>query len=356
MVLSELTVELLLAGLAGGMMGAALGALPALTLAGIVITVGELVQFGDDGLFAGDGTVVETFGVSGSTLEAVGVTAVVGLGPALGPHVAFAGGVAAAAFVGRKETYDTTFRYHQAKNITKPLGSNPVVLLVGGAFGVAGVLIARLVSGVGAPVDPIAVAVVGSALLARIAFGYPLVGRVRNLERSVLDMTPAEENRRWGEEGYETAQGTAGRQVVEPWLPSHYQWENVAVLGIAFGLLSGYLALVSESAFLAFGIALIALGFLCLGLYEIPVFYHIALPASVIALAIEQDPVIALIGAAVIGVVAALVGELAQRLLYAHGDTHVDPPFVSLVVTSLLIAALAAAGVIDASVVPYPTF
>jgi len=39
MVLSELTIEMVIAGLGGGLVGAAIGGLPALSLAGIVIVV-----------------------------------------------------------------------------------------------------------------------------------------------------------------------------------------------------------------------------------------------------------------------------------------------------------------------------
>lgn len=350
MPVSELTIEILLAGLAGGMLGAAIGALPALSLAGFVIVVGEMG--GVPELFDADAV----FGVDPATVDAIGLSGALGFGPLLGPHVAFAGGVAAAAFLGRRETFDTTFRYHQAKNISKPLGSAPATLLVGGAFGLLGVLLARLAAGFGAPLDPIFLAVVVSAFVARLAFGYPLVGRVRGLSRSPLDMSPHVRDDRWGEESFETEQGTEGRTVVEVWLPDHYEWDNVAVLGFAVGIASGYLALVSESAFLAFGIALFSLAFLAVGLYSFPVVYHMALPAGIVAIAgaAEFDPVVALVGAGVFGVLGAVLGEVAQRLFYAHGDTHVDPPSVSIVLTSLLITLLATAGILDPELIPYP--
>lgn len=357
MVLSYLTLEVLIAGLAGGMLGVALGALPALSLAGIVITAGEMANYAgvvpvDEN--ADGSSAMEVFGVEAAPLDALGLTGAIGFGPVLGPHVAFAGGVAAAAYIGRRETFDTTFRYHQAKNITRPLGSAPDVLLVGAAFGVFGVLVARLAAGSGIPVDPVALAVVLSAVAHRLAFGYPAIGRVRSLEHSILDVTPFEDDVRWGEEAYETSQGTAGRQVVEVWLPDHYEWQNVAVLGAGVGIASGYIALVSGSAFLAFGIATGALVFLCLGLYSTPVVYHMALPASIAALAIDTgEPVVALVVAGVFGVLGALLGELAQRTLYAHADTHLDPAFTSILLTSLLAGLLATAGVFESELLPY---
>lgn len=358
MVTSLLTVEVLIAGLAGGMIGAAIGGLPALSLAGLVITVGEIATMPLASAGSSDANVVvapEVFGVDSAALDAIGLTGAIGFGPVLGPHVAFAGGVAAAAYLGRAETVDTSFRYHQAKKITRPLGSAPDILVVGGIFGVVGVLLARLAAGVDLPVDPIALAVVLSAFAHRVAFGYPVFGRIRNLDSSILDMSDFEAGAYWGAKGHETSQGTGGRHVVEVWLPDHYQWENVAILGLAVGLASGYIALVSGSAFLAFGIAAFAVGFLAFGLYSIPIVYHMALPASIAALAIDAgEPVVALVVAAVFGVVAALLGELAQRTLYAHADTHLDPPFVAILLTSLLLTLLVTAGVFEPAFVPYP--
>lgn len=357
MVTSLLTIEVLVAGLAGGMLGAAVGGLPALSLAGLVITVGEIATLPLASVGSGDVDAVvatEIFGVNPAALDAIGLTGAVGFGPVLGPHVAFAGGVAAAAYLGRAETLDTGFRYHQAKKITKPVGSGTDILVVGGVFGVFGVLVARLAAGLELPIDPIALAVVLSAFAHRLAFGYPVFGRIRDLDSSILDMSEFEAGSYWGSEGHETSQGTGGRHVVEVWLPDHYQWQNVAVLGLAVGIASGYIALVSGSAFLAFGIAAFAVGFLAFGLYSVPVVYHMALPASIAALALDAgEPVVALVVAGVFGVVAALLGELAQRTLYAHADTHLDPPFVAIVLTSLLITLLVTAGVFEPEFVPY---
>jgi hypothetical protein len=55
---------------------------------------------------------------------------------------------------------------------------------------------------------------------------------------------------------------------------------------------------------------------------------------------------------AVFGVVTALAGELAQRVLYAHADTHVDPPAAAIVVGSLLVAVLDVVGVFQQSLLP----
>ena len=343
MVLSALSIELLLAGLAGGVIGAALGGLPAFSLAGASIIVGEAIN-----VAAGDPS--PTAAANPAALDAVGLTGTLGFGPVIGPHVAFAGGVAAAAYVARDETADTTFRYHQAKQISKPLPSAPDVLLVGAAFGLLGVLLAQLTAAGGIPVDPIALAIVISGFLHRIAFGYPVVGRIRD---GFLDMTPYEEGVIHGAAGDTDAPGSAGRQVVEPWLPDHYEWPTVAVLGAGVGLASGYIAQVTGSVFLAFGLTAASLAFYSLGLYSLPITHHMALPASIVALAVPFGDPVGLVVAAIFGIVAALSGEFFERLLYARADTHLDPPAASLVLTSLLITLLVTVGLLNAAPVPY---
>ena len=343
MVVGALSVELLLAGLAGGLLGAALGALPAFSLAGASIVVGEVVN-----IVAGDPSPATAN--TPAALDAVGLTGTVGFGPVLGPHVAFAGGAAAAAYVARDETADTTFRYHQAKQISKPLPGAPDVLLVGAAFGLVGVVLAQLTAAAGLPMDPIALAIVVSAFLHRLVLGYPLLGRVWD---GFLDMTPYEEGEIHGAAGEMEANGSAGRQVVEPWQPDHYEWPTVAVLGAGVGLASGYIAQVTGSVFLAFGLTAASLAFYSLGHYSLPVTHHIALPASIVALAVPFADPIGLVVAALFGVIAALAGEFFERLFYARADTHLDPPAASIVLTSLLITLLVTAGLFDAGPVPY---
>ncbi len=334
MVVDVFTIEAVLAGLAGGALGAAVGALPALSLAGLLVVVGETIE-----------AVGRAIGDPGAAVG-LDLTATLGLGPALGPHVAFAGGVAAAAYAARNGRVDTDTDFFEAKDATVPLGSRPDVLLTGAIFGAIGVLLARLAAVASLPVDPVAMAVVLSAVGHRIAFGYPLLGR---LEGGLLDMSPYDrgERRSMGE--------GAGRPAVEPWQPAHYPWEQVVGLGLAVGVVGGYLGLATGSAFLAFGVAAALLLFRSVGLDSVPITHHIALPASIAALGLAtQHPSIAIVGGAIAGLVGALVGELAQRVLFAHGDTYFDPAFTSILVTSLLLTGLAMTGVLEPGAVPYP--
>jgi len=56
-------------------------------------------------------------------------------------------------------------------------------------------------------------------------------------------------------------------------------------------------------------------------------------------------PVAGLLAAALFGLFGAVVGEAFQRVFYAHGDTHVDPPAAAIAISTFLIAVLVAAGV-----------
>ncbi|MFB6150697.1 MAG: hypothetical protein ABEJ40_02715 [Haloarculaceae archaeon] len=357
-----LAVEMLLAAFAGGALGGALGPLPSLSLAGVVVALGELSSPGP-GSGAGTGAGGAANGGIGRLADAgsgagidVGLvsqrlTALVGLGPALGPHVAFAGGVAAAAYAGRKGYLDDGSEYHRAKQVATGLGSRPDVLVVGGAFGVVGYWLAQLSIRLNLPWEPVAASVVLSGFLHRIVFGYPLVGSPAG---GLLDMTPYEEGeRRMRTDGSDADGSLAGRYLVEPWLPAHYGWANVTLLGLVVGVFGGFLALATGSYYFAFGLAAATLAFACAGVDRFPVTHHMALPASIAALALPEVGVaVAILAAGAFGVVAGLVGEVSQRVLYAHADTHLDPSFVSILVTSLLIAALDVAGVLSQSAIP----
>jgi len=359
MTLADLVaVELLLAAFAGGAFGAAVGALPSFSLAGLVVVVGELYAMG-----------VRSLGGAAP----VDVTGSVAFGVVLGPHVAFGGGAAAVAYASRRGYLDSAGDAHDAKDVTRGLGSRPDVLAVGGAFGVVGYWVATLAGTLSIPVDPVALGVVVSALAHRVALGYSVVGAPMG---RLLDMSPVERGDATAETdggqaapADETVGGATGRSV-DPWLPYQYRWGAVATLGAVVGVLSGYTAYVTGSAFLAFGITITVLFLLCSGVTEIPVTHHMALPAStvvvalagvsggapapgVVAVAVPLGVALAAGGAA--GVVGGLLGELAQRALYAHAATHLDPPAVSIVVTSGAIGALALAGVLPAAAwVPTP--
>ncbi|RRJ32543.1 hypothetical protein EIK79_04520 [Halocatena pleomorpha] len=332
-----------LAAFAGGAFGAALGALPAFAFMGIIVIAGETAN-----------VVTEAVGVEAQ----IAITDSIAFGPVFGPHISFAGGAAAAAYAARKGYMDTGFDYHEAKNISHALGTRYDVLAVGGVFGVFGMIVRQTSGGLGMPWDPIAMGVVISAVAHRLIFGYSLIGSVH--VDSLWDMTPFESEEmhttaEGGEivaDGGETAEKAATdredgsqRLVVEPWLPQQYRWGNVAMLGLVVGLLGGYLVVVTGSVFLGFGISAATLFFLACGVEQIPVTHHITLPASTAAVALaggttDMAMLPALAIAAVFGLSGALSGEIVQRVFYAHGDTHFDPPAAAIALNTFFIAVL----------------
>ena len=338
-------LEMLLAAFAGGAFGASIGALPSFSLAGLFVIIGELYKLA-----------ARTAGID---ILPVDITSSIGFGVVLGPHIAFGGGAAALAYAAKRGYLDSDFEYHQAKEVTRGLGSKPDVLAVGGVFGVIGYWIATLSTSVSAPVDPVALGVVGSAFLHRAALGYSLVGAG---PRQWFDMSP-----------YTCAPGTmtdGGATTVEPWLPYQFRWPDVLMLGLVMGVLGGYIAYLTASPFLAFGLSVVALVFLNAGVAEIPVTHHMTLPASTAVLALigpSSGPLtpsfvmgsiplgLAVVVGAGFGIIGALFGEILQRILYAHAETHLDPPAASIVVTSFLMALLVMLGVLPSAVwIPYP--
>jgi hypothetical protein len=257
---------------------------------------------------------------------------------------------------------DFGFDYHEAKNIPAALGTQPDVLAVGGVFGIFGYVGTAVSANLALPWDPIAIMVVLSAVAHRLAFGYDLIGPVSG--SGIFDMGPFErEEMRSASsdaaamtDGGEPATdgGTAKQRLAtEPWLPHQYEWGNVAMLGLVAGLLGGVTALTTGSPFLAFGISAASLTFLNLGVEKVPVTHHITLPASTAALAFTNGTAevgtAAMIVAGVFGISGALCGEVVQRVFYAHGDTHFDPPAAAIVINTFFIAVLAIAGALPSS-------
>ncbi|MGM0460275.1 MAG: hypothetical protein ACQERO_13100 [Bacteroidota bacterium] len=340
---------MILAAFAGGAFGAAIGALPAFIFTGFLVMLGEGVK-----ILAGDLSSVAGF--DPSTLEQAGaITDQLGFGPVFGPHISFAGGAAASAYAAKKGYMDTGFPYHEAKNIAYAQGPKPDVLIVGGFFGILGYWITTLSATVGMPWDPIAVAVVLSALAHRLFLGYPVIGEAK---KGVLNMAPFAA----GEQRKVQAEGEKKRRLlVEPWLGHQYKWADVSILGVIVGVLAAFITYQTGSVFLPFGISAATLLFLNLGVERIPVTHHISLVGSTAIVAAtggefaEHSLGAMLLTGALFGWIAALFGELFQRIFFAHGDTHVDPPAGAIVMGTFLIALLFMLGLFSsASWIPLP--
>ncbi|MFB6118582.1 hypothetical protein [Halosegnis sp.] len=339
----EAFILLAITALAGGAFGAAIGALPAFIFTGFVVFLGE-----------GLGILQRELGGAVSAINpgelAAGVTGVLGFGAITGPHIAFAGGVAASAYAGKKypEMEPNDWDYHFGKNILYAFGTKPDILAVGAVFGFVGMLISQVgaavlaVGGTGL-IDTIAMSVVATAFLARVAFGYPLVGQVSG--SNILDMSPFErEEMRTVTDGGVQAE----RLTTEPWLPHQYKWPGVATIGLVGGVLAGYIYIKTGSIFLGYAISAMSLLFLQLGVEKIPVTHHITLIGAVGAVVFlpTSGPVVALVAAGLFGAISGLLGEVTQRMFYSHSGTHVDPPAMAIALAMLVVGILAIAGVL----------
>jgi hypothetical protein len=296
----EISTIALLASFGGGVFAAAIGTLQAFIFTGFAVMAGVAMA----GAGGGDAMLTQ-----------------VAFGPFLGPHISFGGGVAATAYAARRGLMAN------GRDIGVALmGLNrPDVLLVGGLFGVVGYLCERGLAGLGWDpwTDTIAVTVVLSAIIVRLAFGRTgLFGRV--------------------------AEGGGQFRPSEQacWLPWQSAPGQVAAIGVGAGLASAFAAISlgaeGGGAVLGFGIAAASLFFLHAG-GSLPVTHHIALPAALAALASGSI----VIGAA-FGVIGALAGEFYSRLFLIHGDTHIDPPAAAIGTTVLFLRLAEANGLLGA--------
>ena len=273
----------LLAAFGGGLFGAAIGTLPAFVFTGLLVLVGVGVAA------AGGGT---------------DVLAHVAFGPVFGPHIAFAGGAAATAYAYRRGLIPS------GRDITVPLMGldRPDVLLVGGGFGMVGYVLNAVwqFAGLGPRTDTIAMTVVISAMIARLAFG-----------RSGLaskQFTPDEKSN---------------------WVRHQEKAAQIRTIGFGAGIISAYIALTLGADrggdVLGFGIAAASLVFAQFGL-KVPVTHHMALPAAAAAIASGN-----IVIGSVFGIAGAFAGEGFSRVFHQHGDTHVDPPAAGIAITIAVI-------------------
>lgn len=265
----------ILVAFAGGIFGAAVGALGAFVILGFLIIAGVAAQ------------------ATGADLLSIP------LGAAFGPHVGgFAAGVAAAAYAAKKGKLEAGGK----DIVTAMMGLNsPDVLLVGGIFGIVGYLINWVFNLVGfAWTDTVALTVVVSAIIARVLWGNGVFGKVAD--------------------GVKRYAPPAGSE----WLPWQSNIQQRLLIGVGAGFLSAYIALLvgaeNGGAVLGFAVSAISLLPLAFGI-QVPVTHHITLVAAVAATASGS-----LIWGLLFGVAAAIVGEYMADTFLVHGDTHIDPP------------------------------
>lgn len=324
------TIALFLLGLiaasAGGYFGAAIGANFAFTLTGVTI------------LFA--------WGIYASTGSDVGFN-YAAFGPFMGPHVAFAGGVAAAAYAYKKGYIE------DGRDASTPLArlGRVDVLLVGAAFGVFGYLFnigLSFIPWFGGHIDSVALTVFTSGVLARVLFAGSL-------------MTPEKYNQS------SSFLGKIAPNDTDHWLRYQEKPSQFLTLGFFAGLLAAAVSVMlahfvpgadAWAQTLPFAISAIIIGFLILGA-PMPVQHHITIIAGLAA--VKFMPVLAgagfawngpwddalwftAIGAigigAVFGMVSAFLGEIQSRLFHQRGRSHIDPPAAAIWIGTLLVLTL----------------
>ncbi|MEW9123326.1 MAG: hypothetical protein AB2421_11515 [Thermotaleaceae bacterium] len=284
-----MSLELLLAAFGGGVFGAAIGALQAFIFTGFLVLAGVAVA------------------ASGG---AVDITGLVAFGPIFGPHIAFGGGVAAAAFAAKKKSIAAGNDIVTPLNSTKDLS----VLVVGGVFGIIGLLLNYVFGTVLAlPTDTVAMSVFTSGILVRLVFGSTgLFGKLTGA-------------------GEVAAAGEASKKVI-------LDTKNLAfniLLAAALGLVFSFVVLQIQNPVLGFGFSAASLLLAVIGLKDFPTTHHITLIAGVAAM--QSGSVF--IGA-LFAVVSAILCEVGGNIFNTYGDTHIDPPATAIFISTFIVLFL----------------
>jgi hypothetical protein len=307
---------MLIAAFGGGILGANVSGVAAFVIVGFIALASGMVGLVSGSLSLSGAAEYYPYLTNGADFMMGNMA----FGSYIGPHVAFAGAVAAAAYAANKsKTLDS------GMSITTPIFSlnDPIAMLVGGVFGVLGFLILHLYANVLAiPTDNVALTVATSCIISRFVFGKSgLFGKY----------TPPAGN------------PNAPRQ----WIPSGNALANILILGFGVGLMvsavgihlmeSGVVAVPYVQAFyppLIFGLAAISLVFAVMG-KGVAATHHIALPAALAAVLSGN-----LVVGVVVGTVNSLLNEIVGKALNEHSDTFIDPPAVVIFSSTFVILAM----------------
>ncbi len=278
-------VLLILSAFGGGILGAAIGALPSFIFCGLLVIVGEVL------VIAGGPAVI---------------TSNIAFGPFFGPHIGFAAGVAAAAYAAKRGYMPS------GKDTASPLMKLGKwdILFVGGIFGVVGYLVNGFFVALGFATDTVALTVVTSAIIVRLIWSNTGVfGKY----------DPKLSSSRWN-----IPESIA-------WVPFQMNPGQLIMIGLGVGLISSYAALITGSAVIGFGIAATSLIFAMI-IGGVPVIHHIALPAALAAIATNSIFV-----GALFGILGAFAGEFFARIFHDWGDTQIDPPAAAIATLTTVI-------------------
>ena len=290
----------LIAAFGGGVFGASIGALPAFIMTGIVAAAGGILSC------AGIPEISELLVDN------------IAFGPFLGPHVCFAGGVAAAAYakqIGRPEN---------GADIATALNGlgDSLVLVVGGLFGMLGYIIAAVVNAIFSLTpfytDNPGCTVFISAIIVRLLFG-------------TRGLCSAPESRRLLSSG--------SRLSVTLLLSFAY---SLAVSGVYVALaLQGYALQLGSYHIVIFGLAAMGLIFTEFGQ---PYFgwHHIGIISAEAVMCGWTCGLGAgsLIPGIVFGLLAGIIGDIEGNAWNTDVDSHIDPPATAIFICTILISIM----------------
>lgn len=284
-------VYTLLAAFGGGVFGAAIGALPVFILTGVFAIVGGLIILAG---VAGDYSIPY-----------------IAFGAWLGPHVTFAGGVAAAAFAANKSKVMAN-----GADITVPLYSTGYygALLVGGIFGMLGSVIVYFLGAYSIPTDHPGCVVFILAIITRLTLG----------SSGFCGVCPVEDADK------------------RPWFTGGTGMINHIILGFGIGavvcgvgqtLLNAGInkELLGIYPVVCFGISATSLIFAQMG-GAIPASHHITLP-SALAFVLSGSVVVGIL----VAIINVLFGDFIAKTFNSYCDTHIDPPATVICITVLII-------------------
>ena len=310
--LNEILVWLVLA-FCGGMFGAAIGGLCSFVLCGLAAIVSSLLM------------------LSGQCAMAGFVDGWVTWGPLIGPQTAFVGGCWAAVYAKHNASFEN------GRDICKPLAGldRPDVLLVGGVGGVCGALMTWLcwllpkfnVRGeMLASTNCVAAGVASAAILGRLLFG----------KTGAFGKVPSGVQRFVGNSTY-------------CWLPWQHGKRQIMLISLSVGFPAAYLTyLNSHTHLLVFGIMCVLFLFMILG-QAVVAAHHIAICAYFATAATGN--VAWGLGFAVL---AGFLCEIFAFLFTAYGDSHIDPPTVSIATCGTLQPLLLWLGIMPLSAMGGP--
>ena len=324
----------LVASFGGGAFGAAIGGQTAFIFTGILYMIGLGGYLGgvDMGWFMGS----------------------IVFGPVFGPHIAFLGGAAAAAYAAKKGVMAGGAN---GRDIVTPLAGigRSDVLVVGGVFGMVGYLVNNLLAEVPAlsVSDP------------DLHYGAEVIGWTDTVALTIGIVSIAVRFI-WGSTGLFSTKDHALLAVGEGkhWVEHQEGWGISAMHGLTSGIMSAFATIwlvvfifptapgiVNHAQLVGWAISAITLIFLSLGM-KTPVTHHMTIVASIAALkfapilagtsdvtAWDGDVmiVVAVIIGGIFGALAGVLGEALSRMTNANGDTHIDPPaFAIWIGTSVL--------------------